>query len=216
MNSRPSPLSVASRSQYTADAERAPLFLALDDQANGDALHAAGAQPGLHLLPEHRRQRVAVEAIENAAALLRAHQVLVDVAGIVERLLDRVLGDLVEDDAADRNFRLEHLRQVPADRLAFAIGVGREQQLGRVLERGLQVRDLLPLVARDDVVGREVLLDVDAEPAPVLLLDLLRHFGGRLGQIADVAVARLDPVLVAEEAAERLRLRGRLDDDKRL
>ena len=60
-------------------AERHALFFALDDQADGDALHAAGAEAGLHLLPQHRRQRVAVEPIENAAALLRAHQVLVDV-----------------------------------------------------------------------------------------------------------------------------------------
>ena len=56
-----------------------PLFFPLDDQANGDALHAAGAETGLHLLPQHRRQRVAVQAVEDAAALLRAHQVLVDV-----------------------------------------------------------------------------------------------------------------------------------------
>ena len=135
--------------------------------------------------------------------------------GMLERLLDRVFGDLVEDDAADGDLRLEHLRQVPADRLAFAVRVGGEQQLGRVLQRRLQVRDLLLLVVRDDVVRREVAVDVHAEPAPVLLLDLLGHLGGRLGQIADVAVARLDPVLVAEEAAQRLRLGGRFDDDER-
>ena len=61
-----------------------PLFLAIDDQADGDALHAAGAQAGLHLLPQHRRQRVAVEPIEDAAALLRAHQVLVDVVRVLD------------------------------------------------------------------------------------------------------------------------------------
>ena len=35
-------------------------------------------------------------------------------------------GDLVEDDPLDRHLRLEDLLQVPADRLALAIGVGRE------------------------------------------------------------------------------------------
>ena len=78
-----------------------------------------------------------------------------------------VFGDLVEDDAADGNLRLEHLRQMPADRLAFAIRVGGQQQLRRVLERGLQVRDLLLLVAGNDVVRREVAVDVDAEPPPL-------------------------------------------------
>ena len=92
-------------------AERATLFLALDDQPDGDALHAAGAETRLHLLPEHRRQRVAVQPIEDAAAFLRADQVLVDVARVLERLVDGVFGDLVEDDAADRNLRLEHLRR---------------------------------------------------------------------------------------------------------
>ena len=139
----------ASRSQYARRAERAPLFLALDDQPDGDALHAAGAQAGLHLLPQHRRQRVAVEPIENAAALLRAHQVL------VRRRAGRSSASLTASSVIswktmrlDGHLRLEHLREVPADRLAFAVGVGREQQLGRVLQRGLEVRDLLPLVAR--------------------------------------------------------------------
>lgn len=131
---------------------------------------------------------------------------------MIERFLDGVLGNLVEDDATDGNLRLEHLCQVPADRLAFAIRVGREQQFGRVLHRGLEMRDLLLLVVGDDVVRLEVVVDVDAEAAPLLLLDLLRHLGRRFGQIADVAVARLDPVLGTEEAPQRFRLRGRLDD----
>ena len=135
--------------------------------------------------------------------------------GLLERFPDGILGDFVEDDAADRDLGLEHLREVPADRLAFAVRVGGEQHFGRVLERVLQVRDLLLLVAGDDVVRREVAVDVDAQPAPVLLLDLLGDFGGRFRQIADVAVARLDAVLRAEEAAERLRLRGRFDDHQR-
>ena len=147
MNSRPSPFEPGFEIPIDRRAERAALFLALDDQPHGNALHASGAEPGLHLLPEHRRQRVAVEAVEDAAALLRANEVLVDVDGFVERLLDRVFGDLVEDDPADGNLRLEHLRQVPADRLAFAVRVGGEQQLGRLLHGGLEVRDLLLLVA---------------------------------------------------------------------
>ena len=117
---------------------------------------------------------------------------------MIERLLDGVLGDLVLD--------------VPGDGLAFAIGVGGQQQLRRILHRGLEVRDLLLLVVGNDVVRRELVLDVDAEPPPLLLLDLFRDLGGGLGQIADVAVARLDPVLVPEEASQRLRLRRRLHD----
>jgi hypothetical protein len=34
---------------------------------------------------------------------------------MAERLFDRFFGDFVEDDAAHRNLRLEHLREMPAD-----------------------------------------------------------------------------------------------------
>ena len=71
--------------------ELEPLFFAIDDEARGDALHAAGAQAGLHLLPQHRRDRVAVQAIEDPAAFLRADQVLVDVVRVLQRFVDRVL-----------------------------------------------------------------------------------------------------------------------------
>jgi hypothetical protein len=104
---------------------------------------------------------------------------------------------------------------MPADRLAFAVGVGGEQQLRCFLESALEMRNLLLLVAWNDVVRREVLIDVDAEAAPALLLDLFGHFGGRFREIADMAVARLDAVLVAKEPAQGLRLRRRLNDDQR-
>ena len=134
---------------------------------------------------------------------------------MVERLAHGFLGDLVEHDAPDGNLGLEDLRQMPADRLPFAIRVGGQQQFGGFLERHLQVGHLLLLVAGNDVVRLEVLIDVDAEPSPVLLFDFLRDLSGRLGQITDVPKARFHPVLGAEEAAERLRLRWRFDYDER-
>ena len=95
--SSPSRASVAPNARPSADeprfeipvgrgAERQALLFAIDDQPDGDALHAAGAQAGLDLLPQHRRQRVAVEPIEDAAALLRADQVLVDVVRVLDGL----------------------------------------------------------------------------------------------------------------------------------
>jgi hypothetical protein len=103
---------------------------------------------------------------------------------VLDGLIDRLLGDFVEDDALDRNFRLEHLQQVPADRFAFAIRVGREHDGRGRLHRGLQVLHVLPLVFGHDVVGREVAVGIDAEPAPLLLSNLVRHFASRVRQIA--------------------------------
>jgi hypothetical protein len=96
-------------------AEGEPLLLTIDNEPDRDALHAARAQAGLDLFPQHRRQRVAIQAIENAPALLRADEVVVDAVRFEDCLVDRFLGDLVKDDALDRYLRLQHLEQVPAD-----------------------------------------------------------------------------------------------------
>ena len=100
-----------------------------DDEPRRHRLDATGREPAHDLLPEDRRDLVAVEPVEDAPRLLRVDEPLVDVAGLVERLLDRVAGDLVEDHPADGHLRLQHLEQVPGDRLALAILVRREQQL---------------------------------------------------------------------------------------
>ena len=65
---------------------------------------------------------------------------------LLERALDRVAGDLVEHHPAHRHLRLQHLEQVPGDRLALAVLVGREQELVGVLELLLQLGDLRLLV----------------------------------------------------------------------
>ena len=79
----------------------------------------------------------------------------------------------------------------------------------------LQTPDLLLLVRRHDVVRGEVAVDVHAHPAPGLVLDVLRHLAGRLRKVANVAVAGLDAVVVAQEPGQRLGLGRRLDDDER-
>ena len=64
------------------------------------------------------------------------------------------------------HLRLQHLEHVPADRLALAILVGREDELVGVLQRLLQLGDDLLLVGVHDVHDVEVVVGVDAgEPA---------------------------------------------------
>ena len=76
---------------------------------------------------------------------------------------DGLARDLVEHHALHRHLRLEHLEQVPRDRLALAVLVGREVDLARVLQRRLELGDDVLLVVGDDVDGREVVVDVDPE-----------------------------------------------------
>ena len=94
------------------------------------------------------RDLVAVQAVEDAAGFLGADQAVVDVAGRLDRLLDRVLGDLVEHQAVDRHLRLEQLEQVPADGLSLAVFVRREVQRVGLLELVLEQLDLLALAGR--------------------------------------------------------------------
>ena len=78
---------------------------------------------------------VAIEAIENAPGLGCVDEAVVDAARIVDGMIDRGLGDLVEHHPLDGHLRLQILQQVPADRFALAILVRCEIQLAGVLMR---------------------------------------------------------------------------------
>ena len=93
--------------------ERDPGSLALDDQARGHGLNAAGGEALRDLLPENGRDLVPIETVEDPARLLGVDEPAVYVPGLLEGALDRIRGDLVEDHAAHRNLRLQHLDQVP-------------------------------------------------------------------------------------------------------
>ena len=145
--------------------ERHAGALAVDDEARRDALHAARRCAGADATEGDVRHLVAVETVEGAPPFLRLDQLHVEVAPVLDRVLDGFAGDLVEHHPLHRDARLEHLEEVPRDGLALAVLVGREVELAGVLERGLQLRDDLLLVVGHDVDRREVVVDVDAEPA---------------------------------------------------
>ena len=119
---------------------------------------------GRDLAPQDGRDLVAVEAVEDAAGLLRLDQPLVELARIspsARSIASRVISWKTRRRCG--TFGLEHLQQVPADRLALAVFVGREQQLVGALERVLELCDRLLLVVGDDVERLEVLVDRDAD-----------------------------------------------------
>ena len=150
--------------------------------------------------------------VENPSALLRPHEILIDVLSVLHGLADGLLGDLVEDDSLDRYFRFENFLEVPADRLPFAIGVGCQVDLSGAFQRGLQRLNMLALVVGNDVIGLEVAVGIDAESSPLFFADLVGNFVGRLGQIADVAVTRQHLVSAFQNAFDRSGLCWRLDD----
>ena len=190
-----------------AGRERADLPLALDDHADRDRLHAPRRQAAADLARQERAQRVADQPVDDAPRLLRVDEVLVDLARVRERVADRALGDLGEGDPAALALGdVGGLGHVPRDRLALAVEVAGQPDVVRAAGRLLDRRDLLAAVLGDDVLGQEVVVDVDAELALARVL----------GQVADVAVRREDLVVPAEVAFDRPRLGGRFHDHEML
>ena len=123
---------------------------------------------------------------------------------MTERVEDGVAGHLVEHDALDvdvleRSAILQHLADMPGDRLAFTVGVGGEEQpVGAVHRLGDRSHMLLGL-AVDLPRHREIGVGQD------------RAVLGR--QVADMAIAGDDLVVGAEVFVDSLRLGRRFDDD---
>ena len=185
--------------------ERDPLPFALDHQAGGHGLHAPGGEPRGDLAPQHRGDLVAVEPVQDAAGLLGVHEVLVDLPQLREPALDGLPGDLRERQAVHGDLGLEHLQQVPRDRLTLAITIRGQVQGVRVLELALELRDLLLLVRVDHVVRVELVLHVHRELAVRALLHVRRQLGG-LRQVTDVAHGGLHFIGVPQVPRDRLHL----------
>ena len=89
------------------------LLFAFDDQTDGGALHSARRQSAVDSTPQHRRHLVAVQAVENASGLGSIDEALIDLAWVVDGVLDGGGGDLVEHHATHRHLRTQTLHQVP-------------------------------------------------------------------------------------------------------
>ena len=155
-------------------------------EARGHRLHAPRRQGRTDLAPQEGRDLVAVEAVEDAARLLRVHEVRIQVTRVLERALDRFLRDFVEHHAAHGNLRLQDLQEVPRDGLTLAVLISCQEKFVGLLEELLKFGDLFLLVRVHHVIGRETLVDVHGEAAEWPLLHILGQLGG-LREITDVA-----------------------------
>ena len=220
--------------------ERANFALAFHDQPHRYRLDAAGRETPRDLRPQQRRQFEADHAVEEPPRLLRADATSVDGRRIRERFLNRFARDFVENDAPITiRVAADGFLQVPGDGLAFAIEVGREIDLIRLLCEFAQFVDHLLLAGQDFVGGLPVVFRVHTH-APhelrtrallaVSLFCLRRKLAGFRGffcarlritgfaagrQIADVTDAGLYDVVLAEIPIDGPRLGRRLDDDQR-
>ena len=183
--------------------ERPDLALALDDQAHGDRLDAAGGQAGPDAAPQERADLVADQPVEDPAGLLGVDQLQVDLAGLrnASRIASRVISVKVTR-LASRGVGAE---QRSATWKAMASpsrskSVASTRSSARLRARFSSATCFLESVGH--LVGLELVLDVHAEVA--------------LGQVADVAVRGPDGVVGAQVLLDGLRLGRRLDDHQRL
>jgi hypothetical protein len=123
---------------------------------------------------------------------------------VLHRIEHRLLGDGVEHHPLDRLLPdrvllLEHFEDVPGDRLALAVGVGRQDQLVGAFDRPGNVVQALAGLVVDLPEHMEIVLGIDRS--------VLRR------QIAHVAERRQDLVAGAKVFVDRFRLGRRLDDN---
>ena len=181
--------------------ERLDLALAVDDEPQRHRLHAPRREPALQFVVEERRKFIAHEAVQDAACLLRIHEVVVDLARVLQRLCDGLGGNFVKFDAVLAVLiEPQHRLQVPRDGLALTVGVGREIDAVGPLCLVHEAPDRLFLARRDDIARLEVLINGNAQR-------LLR-------EVADVSARGVHAVLPLEIFGNGLCLGGRLYDDE--
>ena len=187
--------------------------LALDDQSQGDGLHSPGGKTAANFVPKQRRNLVTDEAVQNPAGLLCVDQVLVDVAGMLERFLYGALCNLVEGDPADALatfvplFLLflflgavaQLLSQMRGNRLTLAVRVRRQVNCIDGQSQLFQLGYNLFLAGNHDVLGLETILNIHPEST--------------FGQIFDVAERGLDSEALAQVFLDGLHLPRRLNDN---
>ena len=162
--------------------ERLDLPFPLDDEAQRDRLHAPRRETVADLIVQKRRELVAHEAVEHAARLLRVDEVVIDRARRFQSMTDRLGRDLVELDAVPAVLgKPQHRLQMPTDRLALAVGVGREiypvgmrRFVGealddRLLPRGIDITRFVIFICRNAELLLRQVADVAARGVHLIL-----------------------------------------------
>ncbi len=163
-------------------------------------MDATGGKAIAEFLPNESREVIADETVQDTTRFLGTTQILIDATGVFDARLDGVSGDLVEGDAL-RMFQSTRLGDMPRDRFALAVGVGREVDFARLLGEAGEGGDDMFFSGRDFVVWLEVVLYVD-------------RLAIALRQIANVSHRGDDAVFFTEIFLDGFRLRRRLNDDE--
>ena len=164
-------------------------------------LYPPGGEPAADLLPQQGAELVTHDPVQDTAGLLGIHQVLIDVPGLLDTLLNHLLGDLVKGHPPGLLVRqVQKLLQMPGNGLALPVRVGGKVDHVGVFCGFLQGGDNV-LLALDGLIDRlEIVLQVHAQHA--------------LGQVPQMAHAGGDLEILAQIFPDGFGLRRRLHDDQ--
>ena len=184
---------------------RFDLALAFHHQAQCHRLHAACALGAGQLAPQHRGKREAHQIIQRTPRQIGIDQRLIQIARRLHGLGDSGLGDFIERHPArpalgQRALVFQPFQQMPADRLALAIRIGRQDHTVRPLRRLANGGELLGTVRRNLPRHGEILGGVH------------RSVAGR--QIAHMAKTGQHLIAAAEVLVDGLRLGRRFNDNE--
>ena len=189
-------------------AERGDLAFALDHQPGRHGLHAPGRASLIDGANEHRETRHPTSlSTKRRVSCARTSPCRARGARNAARMADSVIS--LKVTRTKRRRAAEELPQVPGDRLALAVAVGREHHRARAPGETAQPRhDVAPV--RRHLPGRLPLrLRIETERCAALPPTATHR------KIPKVAEARPDEVVLTEAALYRPALGRRLDDDER-
>ena len=127
-------------------------------------LDAPGGQAAVDAAPEHRRHFVAVETVEETTGFSGVDHAVIDAAWVADSVVNSGLGDLVEYHPLHGHLRLQVLEQVPRNRFALAVFIGREIELRGVFQERFEFFDYGLAAIRQLIGGLETVLDINIEP----------------------------------------------------
>ena len=113
--------------------ERLDFAFPVDNKTERDGLNSSRRKPVLYAVVQKGRKLVTHQPVEYAPCLLRVHEVVIYLARIVKRVLDGGRRNFVELYSVLAVFvKPQHRLQMPAYRLALAVGVGCEIYFARL------------------------------------------------------------------------------------
>ena len=157
------------------------LIFPIHHQSGCHTLHPSGRKTTADLLPQKGGKLITHDPVQDAASLLRIHQVSVDLTGVGNGFLDHLLGDLIKCHTPGLVFTQTHqFLQMPGNSLTLTVRVSCQVDSVCLGSGILQFPD-------------QVLFTLNRNVMRIKAVQVHAH--GALGQVTQVAHTGLDHII---------------------